>query len=93
MLFPKEISLRSKFVGVTELGSGMVLADLMERTKGPVLAIFRSRQVARDVIDNLSFFTGKRFEDRIHYIPPMDFDFYRGLLPNPETLCERNIGL
>src|SRR5439155_22461486 len=28
-----------------------------------------------------------------HYIPASEFDYYRGLLPNPELLAERNAAL
>lgn len=83
----------ARFVGASELAQGLILDALKETTTQPILVVFRSRQVARNVIDNLTFFAGAEAADRIHYIPPLDFDFYRGLLLNPETLCERNVGL
>jgi len=83
----------TRFVGSSELGQGLVLAALTKTVRAPILAVFRTRQVARNVIDNFSFFSGNEAADRVHYLPPFDFDYYRGLLPNPETLCERNVAL
>ena len=40
-----------------------------------------------------AFFGGTKSRERIHYLPPLDFDFYRSVLPNPTTLCERNVAL
>jgi transcription-repair coupling factor (superfamily II helicase) len=81
------------FCGLDSLSQAWTLSALHERTKQPILAVFRTHSDARNVIDNLNFLGGAGLKKKIHYLPPLDFDFYRGLLPNPETLCERNTSL
>jgi len=81
------------FCGLDALSQAWTLHALHERSNQPLLVVFRSHSDARNAIDNLKFLGGPTFEEKIHYLPPLDFDFYRGLLPNPETLCERNTSL
>lgn len=71
----------------------LVLSAAYHRSKSPLVAVFSTAAEAREAIDLLGVFAGKKALERIHYIPSVDFDYYRGLLPNPETLCERNVGL
>lgn len=81
------------FTGLGHLEQGMFLSALQARADVPVLCVLASPSDARQVIDNLTFFGGDELGKRVHYLPPLDFDFYRGLLPNPEVLCERNVAL
>ena len=85
----------ARLVGLDELDKSIVLAALRERSEvsAPILAIFADPAEAQNTIDNLQFFAGNAGRGRIHFLPSVDFDFYRGLLPNPETLCERNEAL
>lgn len=82
-----------QFCGLDAISKAWTLHALHERTKQPLLVVFRTHSEARDAIDNLNFLGGRSLKEKIHYLPPLDFDFYRGLLPNPETLCERNTSL
>jgi transcription-repair coupling factor (superfamily II helicase) len=83
----------TKFVATDALTKAMIVAQLRRRTKAPLVAVFKSRAEARNAIDNLSFFVGSKLKERMHYLPALEFDYHRGLLPNPEILCERNVGL
>jgi len=83
----------TSIAGIDELGKGMVLAALHQRTDCPIVAVFSSRAEARNAIDNFGYFAGKKAGERAHYLPSVDFDYYRGVLPNPEQLCERNVAL
>jgi transcription-repair coupling factor (superfamily II helicase) len=82
-----------EFSGIPPLAQALVMAAFRQRTKAPLLFIAKHPSAARDFIDNFAFFAGSEVADRTHYLPAPEFDFYRGLLPNPETLCERNVGL
>jgi transcription-repair coupling factor (superfamily II helicase) len=84
---------RTHFVGLEDLGKGMVISALSRKASQPLLVVFNTRAEARNAIDNVCYFGGDTLEQRVHYLPALDFDFYRGLLPNPETLCEKNVGL
>ena len=81
------------FCGLDSLTKAWTLAELKQRSNLPILVVFNSASEARNAIDNFKFFTGNKHSERLHYIPPLDFDYHRGLLPNPETLCERNASL
>ncbi|MFM8268708.1 MAG: transcription-repair coupling factor [Pseudomonadota bacterium] len=81
------------FVALDSLSQAWTLSALQEKTKQPILVVFRTHSEARNAIDNLDFLGGRVISEKTHYLPPLDFDFYRGLLPNPETLCERNTSL
>ncbi len=82
-----------ELTGVPPLAQALVTAAAHQRDESPLLYIAQSPGSARDLIDNLAFFAGSDAADRTHYLPAPEFDYYRGLLPNPETLCERNVGL
>lgn len=83
----------SKFCGLDSVSKAWTLFEISHRSKSPVLFIASSHGEARRIIDNLNFLGGISLAQKVHYIPPLDFDFLRGLLPNPETLCERNASL
>lgn len=80
-----------RFIGCDALGKALILSAFRMRSSHPLVVVFESKVEARSAIDNLSYFLGG--EDRIHYLPPADFDYYRGIFPNPETLFERNVSL
>jgi len=82
-----------KFCGLDLLSKAWTLFEISRRSKKPVVFISSTHSEARRVVDNLKFLGGSSLSGRIHYLPPLDFDFLRGLLPNPETLCERNTAL
>lgn len=83
----------SQFVGLDSIAQGITLVKLNESSKSPLLVVFSSSSKARDAIDHFSFFGGRESAEKIHFIPPMDFDFHRSLLPNNEVLTERNVAL
>jgi transcription-repair coupling factor (superfamily II helicase) len=85
--------LGSQFVAFPEVAKGLLVSVLSSRSKAPWFVIFGTKVEARNFIDNYCYFAGNKASDRIHYIPAADFDFYRGILPNPEVLCERNASL
>ncbi|MBI4402744.1 MAG: transcription-repair coupling factor [Deltaproteobacteria bacterium] len=66
---------------------------IAQRTTDPLVAVFSTHLEARNAIDNLSYFIGKSAVRAIHYLPNYDFDFNRGILPNPEVIFERNVAL
>ena len=82
-----------RFCGLDETAQSWTLCSLRKRTSKPILVVFPTHSAARNALDNLYFLGGKELSRNIHYIPPLDFDFHRGLLPNPETVCERNTSL
>jgi len=82
-----------RLVGLDIVAKGLVLAAQHQRSTRPLLAVFGHASEARQAIESFEFFASHAARERIHYLPPVDFDFYRGLLPNPETLCDRNVGL
>jgi transcription-repair coupling factor (superfamily II helicase) len=79
--------------GLNELGKSLFLAELMRREDRPLTVVFPTRTEARNAIDNLKFFLEEADHARIQFLNAVDFDYYRGLLPNPESLCERNVAL
>jgi transcription-repair coupling factor (superfamily II helicase) len=83
----------SRFVGFDDLAKAIALTALARRTRRPLVVVFPSRAAARNALDNFCQFSGEGRSACAHYLPCIDFDFYRGLLPNPETLCERNVAL
>jgi len=84
----------TRFTGLGELDKALLLAALSSRSSRPILAVFAGRGEARNIVSNLGFWLGEQEAARkVHYFPAVDFDFYRGLLPNPEVLCERNATL
>ncbi len=83
----------TRFAGFDDLSKAFALGALAERTRRPIVVVFSSRAAARNALDNFSYFVGEKAAAQAHYLPCIDFDFYRGLLPNPETLCERNVAL
>lgn len=86
-------SLGTRFCGLDEFSQAWTLATLNSRNSRPIVGVFKTHAEARNAIDNLVFLLGSHREKDIHYLPPIDFDYHRGLLPNPETLCERNTSL
>ncbi|MBI3295456.1 MAG: transcription-repair coupling factor [Deltaproteobacteria bacterium] len=80
-----------KFVGLDDLGKALVLAALLRQAKGPLIAIFGTRGEARNALDNFRFFAGS--QATVRYIPTLDFDFHRNILPSPEDTWERNRAL
>jgi transcription-repair coupling factor (superfamily II helicase) len=83
----------ARFLGFSELSKGLLLSLLVQKTTSPWLVVFATKVEARNFVDNYCYFSGKAHSDRVHYLPSADFDFYRGILPNPEILCERNASL
>lgn len=84
---------KSELVSLSDLAKGLFAAQSFLDSKNPWLFVFETRAQARDAIDNFVFFAGGDSESRVHYLPNLDFDYYRGILPNPEVLCERNSAL
>jgi len=83
----------SRFAGLDDVGKSVVLGTFALRTRNPILVVFPTKAEARAVVDNLGWLLGKEKSARIHYIPHLDLDYYRGLLPNPELIWERNSAL
>ncbi len=83
----------ARLVGLTPLLKALVVSTLSSEGAAPTLVVLNSSASARAFIDSFRFFCGKAKEDRVHYLPALDFDYYRSVLPNPSTLCERNVGL
>jgi transcription-repair coupling factor (superfamily II helicase) len=83
----------ARVAGLGQLAKALLLTTLNQRDDRPVLVVFGSRAEARNAIDNFTYFAGREAASRVHYLPSIDFDFYRGILPNPELLSERNVGL
>ncbi len=86
-------ALGSSFVGLDSISQGLVLLRCHQSTEEPIMAVFSSSAAARNAIDHFVFLGGKAVSERIHFIPPLEFDFHRSLLPNLEVLSERNIAL
>ena len=84
---------RSHLVGMDDLSKAIVLLEASRRSQRPCLAVFNRGAEARQVLDHLLFFGGAEIASRVHYLPSLDFDFHRGLLPNPDVLCDRNVSL
>lgn len=85
---------RTVFVGLSPLSQSLILYRLAEgSSEGALLAIFSSKAEARAIFDNLCFFSDSERQKKLHYIPSLDFDFYRGVLPNAESIIERNVAL
>lgn len=82
-----------QFCGLDDLTQAWTLAEISKRTKKPLVVVFSTHAEARNAIDNLKFLLGQKLSQGLHYLPPLDFDYHRGLLPNPETICERNTSL
>jgi transcription-repair coupling factor (superfamily II helicase) len=83
----------SRFAGLDEVGKALVLATFAKRTDVPVVAVFPTKAAARAVVDNLEWLLGRERFSKVHYLPNLDLDYYRGLLPNPELIWERNRAL
>jgi transcription-repair coupling factor (superfamily II helicase) len=83
----------SQFIGLDPIAQGLVLLKAFETFEEPVIAVFASGASARNAIDHFSFFGGKEAAQRIHFIPSLEFDFHRSLLPNSEVIAERNVSL
>lgn len=81
------------FIGLSDTLKAWALATLNIQQPSPKLVVLSSGASARAFIDAYRFFAGQDQADRIHYLPALDFDYYRSVLPNPTTLCERNVGL
>lgn len=77
----------------SELGKALFLASLSERESAPIVVVVPHAKEARDAADHLAFLRGPKLAERIHVLPAYEFDYYRGLLPNPETFFERNVAL
>lgn len=81
----------TKLVGLDPIAQGLALLKFHESTTQPIVAVFSSGANARNAIDHFSFFGGKEAAKKIHFIPSLEFDFHRSLLPNSEVLAERNV--
>lgn len=81
------------FTGLSDTTKAMVACALRRQGPQPLLVILSSGASARAFVDCYRFFAGKEQAARVHYLPALDFDYYRSVLPNPATLCERNVGL
>ncbi len=80
--------------GLSGLDKALVIAQALKANPTQsIWVLSHQSHDARDLIDHLQFFLGAAFKDRIHYLPPYPFDFFRGLLPNPELIAERNVFL
>ncbi len=79
--------------GLDQLGKAMVLSSFLLKGAQCTFVIFPSQHDARNAIDNIQFFASKQNAGKIFYIPPFEFDYYRGLLLSPEKLAERNVSL
>lgn len=81
----------TRLVGLDPIAQGLVLLRSHESTDRPIVAVFSSGANARNAIDHFCFLGGKKAAGRIHFIPSLEFDFHRSLLPNSEVLAERNV--
>ena len=81
------------FSGLSDTLKALVTSALSQAQTCPQLVILESGLSARRFIDAFRFFAGHEKGERVHYIPALDFDYYRSVLPNPVTLCERNVAL
>ncbi|NBX69114.1 MAG: transcription-repair coupling factor [Proteobacteria bacterium] len=81
----------TKLVALDPIAQGLVLLRAHESSDKPIIVVFGSGSTARNAIDHFCFFGGKEAAKRIHFIPSLEFDFHRSLLPNSEVLAERNI--
>ena len=82
-----------QLVGLDNVNKALILAEAFARSDEPHLVVFANRGDARSFYDHLLFFLGQSQKDRIHYFPHLEFDFFRGIFPNPETIHERNTTL
>ncbi len=80
-------------IGLSPVAKAWVLARAHREGNAPILVVFRDSATARAVADDLVFFLGKEAKSRVHYFPPTEFDYYRGILPNPESVSDRNKAL
>ncbi len=85
--------LGAHFSGLSDTLKSMVTCALANQSEKPLLIVLQSGASAHNFIDTFRFFAGKQKQGRVHYLPALDFDFYRSVLPNPTTLCERNVAL
>ncbi len=83
----------ARFTGLSESLKAAVATGLAQTNESPLVVVLATASAARSFVDNFRFFAGSLRADRLHYLPPVDFDYYRSVLPNPATLCERNVGL
>ncbi len=81
------------FSGLNDTLKAMVTCALAAESEQPLLIVMPSSASAHAFVDSFRFFAGMQKEGRIHLLPSLDFDFYRSVLPNPSTLCERNVSL
>lgn len=82
-----------RFSGLDELGKALVIAKYNANTTEPILLVFQNKAQARNAIDNLKFLLGAESSKKVHYFPTIDFDYFKGVLPNPESAAERNLAL
>ncbi|MSP18572.1 MAG: transcription-repair coupling factor [Bdellovibrionales bacterium] len=85
--------LGSEFVGLDPMAQAWVMLRCQQSFEEPLVVVFSSGAKARNAIDHFTFFGGREAADRIHFIPSLEFDFHRSVLPNTEVLSERNVGL
>lgn len=85
--------LGSEFVGLDPMAQAWVMLRCQQSFDEPLVVVFSSGAKARNAIDHFTFFGGGEAADRIHFIPSLEFDFHRSVLPNTEVLSERNVGL
>lgn len=83
----------TRFSGLDELGKALIVSKFHSSSEDPILLVYQNKALARNAIDNLKFFLGEKKAERVHYFPTIDFDYFRGVLPNPESAAERNTAL
>lgn len=81
------------FFGLDPLAKAAVVSHQRELVENPIVIVSGTKHEARALIDHLTFFLKNDKRHSIHYLPPYDFDYFRGVLPNQETLAERNASL
>jgi transcription-repair coupling factor (superfamily II helicase) len=86
-----ELPPTNRWVVGDDLSKALSLVALAQKTADPILVVCGTRTEARNLLDNYSFLM--RGQRNAHYLPSIEFDYHRGLLPNPEVLCERNVAL
>lgn len=81
----------TQFAGLDPLGKAIIISAIRQRTKRPITVVFESPSEARTAMDNFSYLLGGRVE--VHYIPPVEFDFHKGVFPDPQLIYQRNVSL
>lgn len=80
--------------GLDPFAKCLVVAGLFSEKKHQTLGVvFQTKALARAAVDHLRLLVGNAQADRVHYLPALDFDYYRGLFPDPDAILERNVAL